>query len=124
MPNNVTQVPTNGIQCPPNTDTVIYTGTTEWQHTIKLLLQAEGVEEGNSGQWDNQSAEMIVTKSFRNNTVAASLYGRVYTSVNPLATFTAQWNATTSRVEITCRPTSTSNHVYVRTFATEITTSD
>lgn len=124
LPNNVKQVPTPNTQCLPNVDTVVYTGTDQWQHTIKLLLQAEGVEEGLAGQWDTQSAEMIIAKSFLGDKVAASLYGRVYTSVNPLATFTAQWNATTSRVEVTCRPTSTSNPVYVRTFATEITTSD
>ena len=124
MPNYVKQVPAQNVNCPPNVDTVVYTGTDQFQHTIKLLLQAEGREQGTGGQWDTQSAEMIVTKSFRNNTVAASLYGRVYTSVNPLATFTAQWNATTNRVEITCRPTSTEDNVYVRAFATEITTSD
>lgn len=124
MPNYIKHVPAQNVNCPPNVDTVVYTGTEQWQHTIKLLLQAEGREEGTNGAWDTQSAEMIVTKSFLNDKVAASLYGRVYTSVNPLATFTAQWNATISRIEITCRPTSTADNVVVRTFATEITTSD
>lgn len=124
LPNFVKQVPAQSVQCLPNVDTVVYTGTAQWQHTFKLLLQAEGIEDGNVGQWDTQSAEMIIAKSYLNDKVAASLYGRVYTSVNPLATFTAQWNAISNRVEVTCRPTSTTNNVWVRTFATEITSSD
>jgi hypothetical protein len=66
---------------------------------------------------------MIIAKSFRANEIAASVYGIVYTSVAPLATFTANWNALTSRVEVLCT-TPSANTVSVRIFATEITTSD
>jgi hypothetical protein len=66
---------------------------------------------------------MIVAKSFKGDNVASSVYGIVYTSVAPLATFTADWNALTSRVEILCTPAG-ANQVSVKIFATEITTSD
>jgi hypothetical protein len=65
---------------------------------------------------------MIIAKSFRANALAASVYGVVHTSVAPLATFTANWNALTSRVEVLCATTAIA--VSVRIFATEITTSD
>ena len=110
------------VTCAPGVDTVVYTGTTQYQMTFKLLLKVEGIEDPNSTE-DTQSTEMIVAKGTRNNAVAASVYGVVHTSVAPLATFTSRWNAITSRVEITCRPTSLTNSVTVIAFATEISTS-
>jgi hypothetical protein len=101
----------------------VFTSSQEGIQTIKLVLQVEG-QEGETGDADTQSCEMIVAKGFRGPTVAASVYGIVYTSVAPLATFTADWNIVTSRVEITCQPTSLTNNVNVKAFATEITTSD
>jgi hypothetical protein len=101
----------------------VFTSSQEGIHTIKLVLQVEGIE-GVGSIMDTQACEMIVAKGFRGPTVAASVYGIVYTSVEPLATFTAQWNAVTSRVEITCQPTSLTNNVTIKAFATEITPSD
>jgi len=66
---------------------------------------------------------MIIAKSWRADDIAATVYGIVHTSVAPLATFSAEWNALTSRVEVLCA-TPSANSVYVRTFATEITTAD
>jgi hypothetical protein len=66
---------------------------------------------------------MIIAKSWRADDVAASVYGVVHTSLAPLATFTADWNALTNRVEVLCT-TPSANSVYVRIFATEITTAD
>ena len=110
------------VTCAPGVDTVVYTGTSQYQMTFKLLLKVEGIEDPNSTE-DTQSTEMIVAKGARNNAVAATVYGVIHTSVLPLATFTSRWNATTSRVEITCRPTSLTNSVTVIAFATEISTS-
>lgn len=123
LPNYVRQASSGSVQCDPGVDTVVYTGTDQWQHTFKLLLKVEGSEDG-AGPWDTQSCEMMVAKSFYNDKVAASVYGLVYTSTNALATFTARWNSAISRVEITCRPTSLTYNVVVRSFATEISTSD
>jgi hypothetical protein len=122
LPNGATQRDTGSINCQPGVDTVVFTSSQEGIQTIKLLLQVEGTVTGND--LDTQSCEMIVAKGFRGPTVAASVYGVVHSSVAPLATFTAQWNVLTSRVEITCRPTSLTNNVNIKTFATEITTSD
>lgn len=123
LPNYVKQNTNQSTVCNANVDTIVYTGTDQWQHSFKLLFKVEGVEvEGQ--QWDTQTCEMTVAKSFRNNSVVGSVYGLVYTSANPLATFTARWNATSNRVEILCRPSSTTFGVEVRSFVTEITTSD
>ena len=87
-----------------------------------MLIQVEGLE--TAGQWDTQSCEMVVAKSFRNNNVVGSVYGLAYTSTNPLATFNAVWNVTLNRVQITCTPTSLTNGVTTRVCVTEMVTSD
>jgi len=120
--NSASQRDTGSINCQAGVDTVVFTSSQQGIQTIKLLLQVEGTV--TTGDADTQSCEMIVAKGFRGPTVAASVYGIVYTSIEPLATFTADWNAITSRVEVTCRPTSLTNNVTIKAFATEITTSD
>jgi hypothetical protein len=121
-PNGSIQTSTGSINCQPEVDTVVYTSSQQGIQTIKLLLQVEGIV--TTGDADTQSCEMIIAKGFRGPTVAASVYGIVYTSVAPLATFTADWNPTLLRVEVTCQPTSLLNNVNVRAVVTEITTSD
>jgi hypothetical protein len=123
LPSGATQTSTGSVNCQPEVDTVVFTSSQEGIQTIKLLLQVEG-QEGVTGDADTQSCEMIVAKGFRGPTVAASVYGIVYTSVEPLATFTADWNPTLLRVEVTCQPTSLTNNVNVKAVVTEITTSD
>ena len=121
-PNGALQRDTATVACAGNASTVVYTASGQYQHTIRLLIQVEGTV-GAAVDWDTQACEMIIAKSFRANEIAASVYGIVYTSVAPLATFTANWNALTSRVEVLCT-TPSANTVSVRIFATEITTSD
>ena len=121
-PNSALQRDTATVACAGNASTVVYTASGQYQHTIRLLIQVEGTV-GAAVDWDTQACEMIIAKSFRANEIAASVYGIVYTSVAPLATFTANWNALTSRVEVLCT-TPSANTVSVRIFATEITTSD
>jgi len=122
FPNSAVQRDTGSINCQPGVDTVVFTSSQEGIQTIKLLLEVEGTV--TTGDADTQSCEMIVAKSFRGPTVATTVYAVVHTSVAPLATFTAEWNVLISRVEVTCRPTSLTNNVTVKSFATEITTSD
>ena len=121
-PKSALQRDTATVACPGNASTVVYTASGTGIHTIRLLIQVEGTV-GAAVDWDTQACEMIIAKSFRANEIAASVYGIVYTSVAPLATFTANWNALTSRVEVLCT-TPSANTVSVRIFATEITTSD
>jgi len=120
--NDALQKDTGAINCQGNTSTVVYTASGQYQHTIKLLIQVEGTV-GASADMDTQACEMIIAKSFRANAIAASVYGVVYTSVAPLATFTAEWNALTNRVEVLCTAPG-DNNVNVKIFATEIYTSD
>lgn len=119
-PNSALQRDTGTVSCPGTASTVVYTGSAPNQQTIKLLIQVEGSAPGDP--YDTQACEMIIAKSFRANALAASVYGVVHTSVAPLATFTANWNALTNRVEVLCATTAIA--VSVRIFATEITTSD
>ena len=121
-PNTALQRDTGTVTCAGNASTVVYTASGQYQHTIRLLIQVEGSEGAPEG-WDTQACEMIIAKSWRANDIAATVYGIVHTSVAPLATFSAEWNALTSRVEVLCA-TPSANTVYVRTFATEITTAD
>ena len=120
-PNVALQRDTATVQCLGNASTVVYTAL-GFPHTIKLLIQVEG-NEGAVVDWDTQACEMIIAKSLRANDVAATVYGVVHTSTAPLATFTADWNALTTRVEVLCT-TPSANTVAVRIFATEITTAD
>jgi hypothetical protein len=122
LPSGATQTSTGSINCQPEVDTVVFTSSQAGIQTIKLLLQVEGTV--TTGDADTQSCEMIVAKGFRGPTVAATVYAVVHTSVAPLATFTAEWNAVSSRVEVMCQPTSLTNSIAVKAFATEITTSD
>jgi len=121
-PNTALQRDTDTVTCAGNASTVVYTASSQGKHTIRLLIQVEG-NEGAPVGWDTQACEMIIAKSFRADDVAATVYAVVHTSVAPLATFSAEWNALTSRVEVLCA-TPSANTVYVRTFATEITTAD
>jgi len=121
-PNTAVQRDTATVECLGNTSTVVYTASGQYQHTIKLLIQVEGYV-GAPGSWDTQACEMMVAKSWRADDIASTVYAVVHTSVAPLATFTAEWNALTNRVEVLCA-TPSANSVYVRTFATEIYTAD
>jgi hypothetical protein len=117
-PNNAIQRDTGTVDCLGNASTVVYTASSDIQYTIKLLIQVEGFE-GAAAATDSQACEMIVTKSFRADDIASSVYAVVHTSVSPLATFTAEWNALTSRIQVLCA-TPSANAVNVRIFATEI----
>lgn len=123
LPNYVKQTSPGFVTCPPNQDTVIFTTSESWQHTAKLVVQVEG-REGGLGAWETQSCEIIVVKSFVNNKVAGSVYGLVYTSNNPLATFTTRWNSSSNKIEVVCTPASTTDSVVAHTFAIEIATAD
>jgi len=79
LPNGSIQTSTGSINCQPEVDTVVFTSSQEGIQTIKLLLQVEGTV--TTGDADTQSCEMIVAKGFRGPTVAASVYGIVYTCV-------------------------------------------
>jgi hypothetical protein len=121
-PNDVVQNASGSVTCNAGAPTVIYTATSSGKSTLKLLIQVEGIEVLGQ-QWDTQSCEMVVARGLRNNNVVGSVYGLAYTSASPLATFNAIWNISTSRIEITCTPTSLTFGVEARVTVTEMITS-
>lgn len=120
----VTQSHKRATSCPVNVDTVVYTATAQYQHAIKIFAMVEGNVDGEGSNWHTQACDIIAVRSYNNNTVFVTTYGVTYTSTAAFATFDGQWNATTNRIEITCRPVSTNNNVVVSIHATEITSQD
>lgn len=122
-PGSISQSHKDSTVCSPNTDTVVYTSTDQYKHAIKLFVMVEGTPDGET-VWETQACDVIGVRGYLNNTVYVTTYGVTYSSNTAFATFDGQWNATTSRMEITCRPTSTTNTVVVSVHAIEITSND
>ena len=120
----VTNSHKRATSCPVNVDTVVYTATGQYQHAIKLFAMVEGNVDGEGSNWHTQACDIIAVRGYNNNTVFVTTYGVTYTSTAAFATFDAQWNATSNRIEITCRPVSTNNNVVVSIHAIEITSQD
>lgn len=120
----VTQSHQGATSCPVNADTVVYTATDQYQHAIKLFAMAEGNVDGEGTSWHTQACDIIAVRGYNNNTVFVTTYGVNYTSSAAIATFDGQWNATTNRIEITCRPVSTTDSVVVSVHAIEMTSQD
>lgn len=111
------------VYCQPGQSTVFYTASNTFIMTLKMIVQVEGVEDTNT-QWDTHSCEIMIAKSFLADNIASNVYGTAHTSVLPLATFTASWNATIQKIEVSCTPANVTQGVYVKSFVTEILTSD
>ena len=121
--NSFTQDVRAGIQCETGTATKIYSSNIgSYKHSIRLFVQVEG-REGGVGQWDTQACDVIAVRGFNNNAVSCSTFGVTHTSTDPLATFDAQWNSETNKLEVTCTPTGT-EAVYVSCYALEIASND
>jgi hypothetical protein len=107
------------VECLAGADTVVYTSTDILTSTVKALFHVEGVEDGTQN-YEAQSCEMMIARI--STRVSGSVYGLAYTSNAPLATFTARHNSQNNKIEITCRPTSLTELVWVSTSATEMLT--
>ena len=125
LPGDIKQGYQDATNCPANVDTVIYTATAQFQHAIKLFVMVEGLVDGDSlTNWQTQACDVIAVRGYVDNIVHVTAYGVTYSSVSSFATFDGQWNATTSRIEITCGPTSTTNSVVASVHAIEMTSND
>lgn len=122
-PGGIKQGYQDNTLCSAGVDTVIYTATAQYQHAIKLFVMVEGFEDGGTN-WETQACDIIAVKGHTNNIVHVTAYGVTYSGAGALATFDGQWNATTNRIEITCRPTSLTNNVVASVHAIEMTTND
>ena len=122
-PGQIKQGYQDNTTCSAGVDTVIYTGTNSNQHAIKLFVMVEGTPDGGTS-WETQACDIIAVKGFVNDIVHVTAYGITYSSASAFAEFDGQWNATTNRIEITCRPTSLTNNVVASVHAIEMTTND
>jgi hypothetical protein len=107
--------------CPTGTNTVIWTSSDAFATSARLTIHAEvWTGSGNYySDFDTQTTELLLAVKIVNNvpTVAkVSVYGSVYTSDTILATYDAQINTSTNRVEIICIPdASVTNKLIVKT---------
>lgn len=123
-PGAITQSYQRATTCLPSVDTVVYTSTGQYQHGIRLFVMAEGFTDGGGGSWDTQACDIIAVKGYNDTVIHVTVYGVTYSGATAIATFDGQWNATTSRIEITCRPVSVTNEVVVSVQAFEINSAD
>lgn len=91
--------------------TVIWTGTNDNITSVKMTIQIEGYEAGDTTGWHTQTCEAVIAERYWSNAgtldPTMSVYGVVHTSVDPLATFTVQRNPTTHFIEVVATPTGT-----------------
>lgn len=123
-PGDITQSSQDSTACPAGTDTVIYTSTGQLQHAIKLFVMVEGFTDGGGVSWDTQACDIIAVKGYNDNIIHVTAYGVTFSGAAAIATFDGQWNATTTRIEITCRPVSAVNSVIASVHAIEMSSND
>lgn len=109
--------------------TVIWTGTNDNITSVKMTIQIEGYEGGDTSGWHTQVCEAIIADRWYGNTGAIdpqmTVYGVVHTSVDPLATFTVQRNPTTHFIEVVATPTGTAfGTLYPKVHSVELGTRD
>lgn len=119
---------TNSVSLLANTPTVIWTSYNTTITSSKLVIQVEGSvspDANGSATWHTQICEAHVAKRTNFTTAPAiSIYGITYTSVSALATFTAQYNLGTGKMEVVATATNAGYPLNIKVFATEIGTSD
>jgi hypothetical protein len=96
-------------ECQTGTNTVIWTSSETFASSARLTIHAEvWTGSGNYySDFDTQTSELLLAVKIVNNvpTVAkVSVFGTVYTSDTILATYDAQINTSTNRVEVICIP--------------------
>jgi len=125
-PNVVTRTVSSTV--PADTTAVIWASSDENIASAKLVIQAEGSVTPNANgpaTWHTQLCEAHVVKRANFTTApAVSVYGITYTSAAALATFSAQYNMSTNRIEVAATAANAGYPLAVKIFATEFLTSD
>lgn len=113
------------------TPSVIWTGILNNIASVKLNIQVEGNETGDTSGWHTQSCEAVIACRWYGNSGITepqmSVYGIIHTSVEPLATFTVQRNSSTNLIEVVATPTATANQVdpaYTKVYSVEMKSND
>lgn len=111
---------------------IVYTATQLDLASIRAHVTIEGNEDGDATGIHTQACDVMVVRRVAIGgavTVDAVVYGVIYTGAAPLATLDAHWNPiggpnASGRIEITATPTSATNNVYVKVYATEVARGD
>jgi hypothetical protein len=111
---------------------IVYTAKQLDLASIRAHVTIEGNEDGDATGIHTQACDIMIVRRVAIGgavTVDAVVYGVIYTGAAPLATLDAQWNPTggpnaSGRIEITATPTSATNNVYVKVYATEVARGD
>lgn len=111
---------------------VVYTAKQYNLSSIRVHATIEGNEDGDASGYHTQACDMMIIRRVTDAgvvTVDSVVYGVIYSGTGPLASLDAQWNPgtgdpSTGRIEITATPTSTTNNVYVKIYATEVARGD
>ncbi len=111
---------------------IVYTAKQNDLASIRAHVTIEGNEDGDATGIHTQACDVMVVRRVAIGgavTVDAVVYGVIYTGAAPLATLDAQWNPIggpdgNGRIEITATPTSATNNVYVKVYATEVARGD
>ena len=96
----------------PSTTGVVYTVTNS-PNVVKLILKA------NMGN-DYQACEMLVVKNNSGSIVHDTVYGVIHTTVSPFVSYDSQWNALTSKIEITATNLDPTNGIWVESMVIEV----
>lgn len=116
--NSSRTVSTIGVTVPGATPTVVFSADF-WFTSIKLVITVEGRLDGDTANVDHtQTCEATIAATY--NTTAEpiiSVYGIVYTSPAPLATFTVARNTVAGTIEVTAINSQTTNALDVRVHA-------
>ena len=110
-----------------NSFDVVWSSSSTTMSSAKLIIQAEADELADSSGWHSQTCEAIVScrGGLSSGNPVMTVYGNVYTSTQPLVTFTAQRNITTNLIEIVGTKTAACNSsVSLRIHSIEISTRD
>ncbi len=113
------------------TPSVIWTGLLNDIASVKLNIQVEGNETGDTSGYHTQACEAVIACRWYGNSGITepqmSVYGIIHTSIEPLATFTVQRNANTNLIEVVATPTATANQVdpaYTKVYSVEMRSND
>lgn len=121
---------TTSAPAPAATATVVWSANADWMSSIKLTIQVEGNVTGDNTGWHVQTCEATIASRGYANGVNGygdpemSVYGIIYTSTNPLATFEVQRNVNTRLVEVVATGTDLNNNITVSVHSVEIGTTD
>ena len=90
-----------------STPEIVWTATEDYVSGVKLTIQVEANEAGDSSGWHSQVCEAIIASrgyagvySGPGGEPQMTVYGVTHTSVAPLVTFTVQRNSTTKKIEV------------------------